>query len=804
MKKLIFLSLFVIFGLNIAISQESPKIHQYLKVKMLSASPMEKIPVYIVFNKHLSVNDFNDIGYDTPKKERRQIVVNRLMEFSRNVQSEVRSYIEAQVSSGLATDYNIIWMNNTIAVKTTVNVLNNLAKDYNNVTMIAYDAEYPVEELYDNDMVMPPFVGSGLGINSPQAIEPGITLMNAHLCWNQGNKGSGVLVGNADDGFWWKHPDLVKGVYQNLGEDANNNGKTVIWGTGTTSTFDAGDVNGIDDDGNGKVDDLIGWDFSTSNYNITTASHGSATLGHIVGDGTMGTQTGVAPESKCILLRNTGGQSLQWSAFQYAFQMGADVVTSSLSYKWYMNPKPDYSAMRLITDMSMVGGMIHTNSTSNDGNNQTSAPIPLNISTAGNCPPPWLNPEQTKIGNLSGVIGVGNVNVNTDVVVSSSPYGPATWGNWALWGAYTYPIDSMHKDYPYSRVAPVEPDSMGLLKPDVSAPGEGSISTYVSSGTGYGSTFGGTSSATPHTGGAVALMISINPELLPRDISKILELTAVEKGAPGKDPRYGAGRIDVFAATSSPKFTLAGINGGSNWLMSNTLAPSDTAKELVGLKISTTVNPQVGSLKMLKLGMTTNATSTHINSLDLYWDKNKDNIVSTGDIKLRSVPFASGPVTFDSLKFKFLDSARTLIVVARTTSSASGSQSVNLGLTDTNQVVAYYTTKPFITNFPFGSVSSVGNNTETPYEYSLSQNYPNPFNPVTLIKYSVAKAGLVTLKVYDIMGREVATLVNGNKLAGNYQVEFDLKDTKNIASGVYYYKITAGEFSDVKKMILVK
>ena len=268
--------------------------------------------------------------------------------------------------------------------------------------------------------------------------------------------------------------------------------------------------------------------------------------------------------------------------------------------------------------------------------------------------------------------------------------------------------------------------------------------------------------------------------------------------------RSGAGRIDVFAATSSPKFTMAGINGGSNWMMSNTLAPSDTAKELVGLKISTTVNPQVGSLKMLKLGMTTNATSTHINSFDLYWDKNKDNIVSTGDIKLRSVPFAAGPITFDSLKFKFLDSARTLLVVARTTSSASGSQTVNLGLTDTNQVVAYYTTKPFITNFPFGSVSSVGNNTETPYEYSLSQNYPNPFNPVTLIKYSVAKAGLVTLRVYDIMGIEVSTLVNGNKLAGNYQVEFDLKDTKNISSGVYYYKLTAGEFSDVKKMILIK
>jgi|WetSurMetagenome_2_1015567.scaffolds.fasta_scaffold06832_6 hypothetical protein len=774
------------------------KIHPDLREKMSKSSPTELIRVYIVFDRHMSLSDFDDISYDTPKKERRRIVIDRLQSFAKNYQSDVRSYIEplALQKAGV-TDYVVLWMNNIIALKAKPDVINKLANDFSKIQMICYDAEYPVEMLWDEPLIPVPFM---IPTPSPQSVEPGITLMRADLCWAQGNKGKGILVANADDGFWWKHPDLVKGVYQNLGEDANHNGVTVIWQSGTNSTFDPGDINGVDDDGNGKVDDLIGWDYTTGNYNITTASHGSATLGHIIGDGTGGTQTGVAPESKCLLMRNGSGQTEQMAAFQYAFQMGVDIVTSSLSWKWNMTPKPDYSAMRLITDMSLAGGMIHTNSTSNNGN---TIGIPLNIATAGNCPAPWRHPDQTKVGNLSGVIGVGNVNCSNDVIYTDSPYGPSTWGNWALWGTYTYPIDPNHMDYPYSRVAPIEPDSMGLLKPDLSAPGQNSTSTYVSSGSGYG-TFGGTSSATPHTGGAVALVLSICPEYLPRDVDKILELTAVEKGDPGKDYRYGSGRIDVYAATCSPKFTLAGINGGSNMLINNTLAPSDTARELVGIKISTSLNPQVGSLKSLMFGMTTNATASNITSFDLYWDKDKNNLVSNGDILLKRIPFKTGPLTFDTLKFKFLDTARTLILSARTTSSATSSMNVNLGILDTNQVIAYYTTRPLSTNFPFGSVSSIGNNNVQPLTYSLSQNYPNPFNPSTLIRYTVAKNGFVKLRVFDILGKEVATLINGFKLAGDYSVEFDLKDVRNISSGVYYYKLESGDFSDIKKMIILK
>jgi hypothetical protein len=89
----------------------------------------------------------------------------------------------------------------------------------------------------------------------------------------------------------------------------------------------------------------------------------------------------------------------------------------------------------------------------------------------------------------------------------------------------------------------------------------------------------------------------------------------------------------------------------------------------------------------------------------------------------------------------------------------------------------------------------------SPVTYELLQNYPNPFNPSTKINYSVAQAGLVTIKVYNMLGQEIRTLVNGHKDAGNYSVDFN---ADNLFSGVYFYKIEAGNFVQVKKMTLIK
>ena len=107
-----------------------------------------------------------------------------------------------------------------------------------------------------------------------------------------------------------------------------------------------------------------------------------------------------------------------------------------------------------------------------------------------------------------------------------------------------------------------------------------------------------------------------------------------------------------------------------------------------------------------------------------------------------------------------------------------------------------------------GGVVSVEENPTSeiiPNKYLLSQNYPNPFNPITTINWQMPKAGLVTLKIYDVLGSEVATLVNEEKPAGTYELNWNASSAEGgLPSGVYFYKLSAGNYVETKKMILLK
>jgi hypothetical protein len=89
----------------------------------------------------------------------------------------------------------------------------------------------------------------------------------------------------------------------------------------------------------------------------------------------------------------------------------------------------------------------------------------------------------------------------------------------------------------------------------------------------------------------------------------------------------------------------------------------------------------------------------------------------------------------------------------------------------------------------------------SPRQFRLEQNYPNPFNPVTTIGFKVQGSGLVSLKVFDVLGKEVRTLVNEAKPAGEYSVEFD---ATNLPSGVYFYRLQAGSLSATRKLVVMK
>ncbi len=101
----------------------------------------------------------------------------------------------------------------------------------------------------------------------------------------------------------------------------------------------------------------------------------------------------------------------------------------------------------------------------------------------------------------------------------------------------------------------------------------------------------------------------------------------------------------------------------------------------------------------------------------------------------------------------------------------------------------------------FGILTGVEDEEGIPEVFSLSQNYPNPFNPSTVIKYSLPEKSNVSIKIYDMLGQEVATLVNEVKNAGTYQVNFD---ASGLTSGMYIYKIQAGDYVSSKKMMLLK
>jgi photosystem II stability/assembly factor-like uncharacterized protein len=108
----------------------------------------------------------------------------------------------------------------------------------------------------------------------------------------------------------------------------------------------------------------------------------------------------------------------------------------------------------------------------------------------------------------------------------------------------------------------------------------------------------------------------------------------------------------------------------------------------------------------------------------------------------------------------------------------------------------YYTS-----NGGFGGIVNVEEISEQPIKYFLSQNYPNPFNPITVIQYQIPEISLVTITVYDLLGKEIAILVNEEKPAGNYKINFI---ASGLTSGVYYYQIKANGFIQTKKMILLR
>ncbi len=329
-------------------------------------------------------------------------------------------------------------------------------------------------------------------------IQCGLELAQAPRVWNDlGITGAGAVVCIIDSGCCIDHADIRDHVWTNPGEIPHNN---------------------IDDDGNGYVDDIHGWNFADGNNNLTDRDgHGTHVSGTAIGDGTNGRQTGMAPDADLMTLHCGAGDSFEstvWLAMQYAVDNGADIISGSIGL--LHNRNPDRSTWRNVSDNTIAAGVVVIYAAGNAGDRY--APFD-NVATPGDVP---------------DVITVGATDC-TGFYVKFSSFGPVTWQDVAPYNDWPYPP--------------------GLIKPTIAAAGNDVISTSNDCA-GY-TIMSGTSMATPHIAGAAALMISANPNLDHVTVKRILEETAVDKGDPGPDNIYGAGVVDAYAAVSASMGGLA-------------------------------------------------------------------------------------------------------------------------------------------------------------------------------------------------------------------------------------------------------
>lgn len=399
------------------------------------------------------------------------------------------------------------WINNSVTAELSRDALRRVL-ERDDVEHVELVRRAPLSELLDDMDWAPRVTGktalpAGLADDAAPAPTWSVTKVNAPLLWQLGIRGERVLVAVIDSGVNYDHPDLkgrmwTTAAFPNHGRD-----------------FENGDDDPTDENG-----------------------HGTCCAGIVAGEGALGKGTGVAPAATVMAVRVGGSESQFWAGMQFAIDQGAHVISMSMSWKFPRHP--NYPGWRRICEAIHAAGILHANSIGNQGDDLVTYPIPHNIATPGDCPPPWLHPLQQPAGGVSSAISCGATD-SGDALASYSGRGPAAWET------------SPYLDYPHhAGQAP------GLIKPDICAPGPGTESCshlYKPGGTAkpYVS-FGGTSSATPHVAGCLTLIASAclakGVAIVPARVQEAIESTA--RKAVGqtraKEIHYGSGRIDVYAA----------------------------------------------------------------------------------------------------------------------------------------------------------------------------------------------------------------------------------------------------------------
>jgi len=579
-----------IAGASAAAGTLSPGMEEAL----LQAGPDDLVPAVLMMEEFPDQKALLATVRGLNREDRRAYVISTMRNIAASSQQSVHAMLAGR--HGDVLDVRVLWGINGVALQATPEVIERLA-DLPGVRRVLYDHATAHPEISNRYPVWPgsggseghgpegggPTGGDTSGPNPEADIAPEVVAMGAQRVWNElGYTGAGVIVAVIDTGLDPTHPDLADHIWTNLGEIANN---------------------GIDDDGNGHIDDTWGWDFCADTPPVVD-SHGTQVAGQVAGDGTNGTVTGMAPDTELMSLGiDCDTPSRGWEASDYAIAHGAHIITQS--YSWWWTDQPDYEAFRRQTDIELAAGVIHANSAGNHGGNYL-YPVPYNISTPANCPAPWIHTDQTLAGGISSILGVGNISWSTGVIDSSSSLGPAAWEDIRVNTDPDYPhsMAQEYQDYPYENGA-----QMGLLKPDLSAYGTGTTATCPGP---YYCGFSGTSSATPHVSGTLALMLQSNPGATPEELAQAIMTTTEHRGDPGKNNVYGTGLVQAFAAVSVVEsviaynsHTLDDTEGGNG-----DLAPDPGERVVLEITVESRTDDPIEGLEVI-LSTTTAGVTIH-------------------------------------------------------------------------------------------------------------------------------------------------------------------------------------------------
>ena len=490
MKKVIFTLFSVLLLCSSLFSQTINVIEPELQT-ILNQKSNDLINVNIYFKDQVNANQLKQKARRVSDKETmRNIVVTELKNLTEEIQSDVLSVLTAEELNGNVSEINCLWIANSINCKATRDVIYKLSS-HPDIKALVYDKEM---QLISPDVMKE--ISNAEAENLRATASHHILTVNADHVWEQGYTGKHVVVAVLDSGTNIEHKDI----------------KANLW------------------EGNVDGNLVHGWNFINNSSDISDGfGHGTHCAGIVCGDGTSGTATGVAPDAKLMTVKivtdgGTGSPTQMLNGVQFAVANGADILSMSLGFKSTQLTTTQKEEIRRAFDNVLAADVIVCAAAGNDGNDWGA---PKNVDYPAACPSPWNNPDQTLKGGLSSVVCVG-----ANDLIGKSSQGPSTWEG------------TSYNDYVYNSGA-----SMGLIRPDISAPGNLIFSLNYLISDKY-KLMSGTSQSTPTVAGVMALMLEKNSTLTPAQITEIIETTAAAKPAT-KNNVVGAGRIDALAAINA-------------------------------------------------------------------------------------------------------------------------------------------------------------------------------------------------------------------------------------------------------------